>query len=191
MGQQAAGLYARSPFFYYYVMAKIYLNSRTSKIGRKGSVRIGNMALRWCRRQLGINRRKQYTPVWSIRNSSEWNKDMDGEYDPVDNEIIVYWDNCDTVGDLIRTCIHEWTHQLQPILTRYARHPDYHTNPYEIEARQNETLYSPRCWRDIKVKVNKSYGASNSKVKRRRVRSNEKDKTNERRKTKVRSSKGA
>lgn len=172
-------------------MAKVYLNSRTSKIGRKETVRIAEMALRWCRRHLGINKRKQYIPIWSIRKSSETNENINGEYDPVDNEIIVYWDNCDTISDLIRTCIHEWTHQLQPILTRYARYTDYRTNPYEVEACKNETIHTPRCWSDIKAKVNKTYGSSNTKVKGSRSSANEKNKKNERRKAKVCRSKGA
>lgn len=172
-------------------MAKIYLNSRTSKIGRNETVRIAEMALRWCRRHLGINKRKQYKPIWSIRKSSEWTKHTNGEYDPVDNEILVYWDNCDTIGELIRTCIHEWTHQLQPILTRYGKYTDYRTNPYEVEALQFETRYTPVCWQDIKEKVNKSYGSSNTKVKRSRSSSNAKDKKDEGRKAKVRRSRRA
>lgn len=88
-----------------------------------------------------------------------------GEYDAEDNHIYIYWRNCDSVADLVTTCIHEWTHQLQPILTKYKKYEDdYANNPYEVEARYNETLYGARCWAAIKTKVNRY--DSNTKAKR-------------------------
>lgn len=112
------------------------------------------MAMRWCRKYLGINKRRHYQPTWSIRRS-EFNDYTNGEYDAEDNAIFIYWDQCETVHDLIDTAIHEWTHQLQPVLTHYNKYKDYMTNPYEVEARNNERIYGPICWAAIKHKVNK------------------------------------
>lgn len=128
------------------------LNDKIHKLGRKEAVRIANMAIRWCRRELGINKRKRLAPVWYVHCGAGGDN---GEYDASDNEIYIYWNNCETVEDIVATCIHEWTHQLQPILTRYGKYPDYHTNPYEIEAKQNEKKYTAKCWEYIKLKTNK------------------------------------
>lgn len=152
-------------------MAKTYITTRTQKLGRTESVRIANLALRWCRKTLGTNKRKRFEPVWSVLNESHADPFCQGEYDAQDNHIFIYWKNCHAVADIISTCIHEWTHQLQPILTRYGEYyddyvgnPNYMNNPYEIEARNNEALYTVECWGAIKHKVNKH--DSNRKVKR-------------------------
>ena len=53
------------------------------------------------------------------------------------------------------TCIHEWTHQLQPITTKYYKYPgSYSRNPYERQARYREKKYTPILWDAIKNKVN-------------------------------------
>lgn len=136
-------------------MKQIYKSTRLTSIGRKEIVRIANMAFRWCRTNMGVNRRKKYQPAWYIRKSLDETVFDAGEYDAEDNEIFIYWNNCETVDDLIRVIVHEWTHQLQPILTKYDWDLDYHTNPYEIEARANETVYGKQCWTAIKQKINK------------------------------------
>jgi hypothetical protein len=133
----------------------IYLSTPISRLGRQPTVRIANMALRWCERELGVNNRKKYKPVWTIRKGYE--PDLCGEYDDEDNEIHVYWDNCDTVRELIQTCIHEWTHQLQPIRTKYFKYPgSYSRNPYERAARYAEKKHTPACWAHIKKHLNKN-----------------------------------
>jgi hypothetical protein len=138
-------------------MSKVYATTTTSKLGRKESVRIANMALRWCRNTLGVNRRKKYAPVWYIARTPDWDKAVNGYYDPSDNIIVIYWDNCHNVQDIIATCIHEWTHQNQPILTQYSKYSGpYDSNPYEIEATMNETVYGAQCWNVIKAKINKT-----------------------------------
>lgn len=177
-------------------MPKIYLNTKIDKIGRQKAVSIANMALRWCRRTLGTNKRKKHLPKWYIQKSIDLDSDYHyhGEYDPVDNEIYIYWDTFDTVADLISTCIHEWTHQLQPLLTKYDPDADYESNPYELEARQNESLHGPACWDYIKNKLNSKPDGNRDlrtkKAKGSRSSSNEKNKKNEGRKAKMDSSKG-
>jgi hypothetical protein len=132
----------------------IYLSTPIKKVGRVEAVRIANFVLRWCRRELGVNKRKKYYPLWYIVKGEEG---LCGEYDHDENEVYVYWDQCDDVRELISTCIHEWTHQLQPIRTKYFKYPGtYSRNPYERAARRNEEKYTPIVWKLIKPKINKN-----------------------------------
>lgn len=133
----------------------IYLSTRLKALGRAPTVRIANFALRWCKEHIGVNNRKKYLPTWSIRKSLE--PDLCGEYDDTDNEVLIYYDNIDDVRELIATCIHEWTHQKQPITTKYFKYPgSYSRNPYERQARYNEKKYTRPLWDAIKHKVNKT-----------------------------------
>ena len=127
----------------------IYLNTKVQGLGRAPAVSIANMALRWCKRHLGVNKRKKFEPQWYVIKG--YDTDC-GEYDADDNEVWIYWDNCEDVRELIGTCIHEWTHQLQPIRTKYYKYPgSYSRNPYEREARRNEDRYTKQCWSHIKT----------------------------------------
>lgn len=126
----------------------IYLKTTITSLGREEAVRIANIALRWCKRELGVNKRKKYAPVWSIIKG--YDTDV-GEYDADENCVYVYWDNCDSVEELIRTCIHEWTHQNQPIKTKYFKYPgSYSRNPYERAARYAEDKHYKACFNYIK-----------------------------------------
>ena len=122
----------------------IYLSTPLKQLGREPTIRIANMALRWCKRELGVNRRKKYEPVWYVRKA-DW-PDLCGEYDDEANEVLIYYDSIDTVRELLATCIHEWTHQLQPIRTKYFKYPgSYSRNPYERQARYNKQMPEKRC----------------------------------------------
>lgn len=141
----------------------IYLNTPIEKLGRVDAVRIANMVLRWCKKELGVNKRKKFDPIWSIVKGDEG---LCGEYDHYENEVHVYWDQCENVRELIATCIHEWTHQLQPIRTKYFKYPGtYSRNPYERQARRNEDKYTPIVWKQLKHKINKTNGIRNREIK--------------------------
>ena len=105
---------------------------------------------------MGINNRKKYLPTVTYYKSYEEDTDM-GEYRYWDNEIIVYYNNCDSVGDLIRTILHEWQHQLQP-MGKYERVLDevgYEDHPFEKEAEAAELKYKD-VWIHIKPFINKN-----------------------------------
>ena len=137
-------------------MSKIYLKTKLNTLGRAPTVRIANMVFRWCVRNLGVNKRKKWAPAWYVVKSwDDGGGDM-GEYDAYDNEIFIYYDNIPDVRELIRTIIHEWTHQNQPILTKYYKYPGtYSRNPYERAARYAELKWQPVVWRELKHKINK------------------------------------
>lgn len=105
---------------------------------------------------MGINSRKKWDVLVTFYKSLDEDTDM-GEYRYWDNEIIVYYNNCGTVENLIRTIVHEWQHQLQP-MSKYERLLDehgYEEHPFEIEAEAIEEQYYKQVWMDIKPTINK------------------------------------
>jgi hypothetical protein len=135
-------------------MKRIYLNTPISSLSRAEAVRIGHMAITWCKKMLGVNNRK------SLLIETVFSVDMDnpkicGEYDDIENLIFIYYRNCDDVRELLATILHEWQHSLQPLRSKYHKvKGPYCRNPYEIEARKAEALYSA-LWTDVKPKVNR------------------------------------
>ena len=128
-----------------------------SKIeSRALALRVGRMAERWCRSNMGTNRRKKYDVAVTFYKSYEGDLDM-GEYRYWDNEIIIYYNNCGNIKNLIRTVIHEWQHQLQP-MGKYEKVLDeigYEDHPFEKEAEAAEEKYYKQLWMDIKPKLNR------------------------------------
>ena len=129
----------------------------SSELRSRGDVlRIGRQVEKWCRTNMGVNGRKKYQPVITYYKSIEGDNDM-GEYRYWDNEIIVYYNNCRTVSNLIRTIVHEWQHQLQP-MTKYEKiHNEvgYDDHPFEIEADAVERKNYKQVWKHIKPTINK------------------------------------
>jgi len=123
---------------------------------RIDALRIGRQVEKWCRANMGVNKRKKYDPLITYYKSYEDDTDM-GEYRYWDNEIIVYYNNCRTVGNLIRTIVHEWQHQLQP-MTKYEKiHNEvgYERHPFEKEAEAVERKNYKQVWKHIKPTINK------------------------------------
>jgi hypothetical protein len=120
---------------------------------RKDVVRIGRMAETWCRKHMGENNKKQLGILVSYWKG--WDTDM-GEYDPSDHAIFIYYNNIDNVKELLQTIIHEWTHSLQPLTSKWKEYNDiaYSRNPYERQAYASEVLYK-ELWNVIKHKLNK------------------------------------
>lgn len=136
-------------------MTKIYLKTPLQPLGRREIGRIAHMTITWCKKNLGINQRKAYQPIWSLSSHNEGDE-ICGDYDDVENEITIYYKNIDDVRELISTVIHEWTHQLQPCRSKYKKWKgSYRKNPLEVEAYAAETLYTSPCWNEIKGKVNR------------------------------------
>ena len=128
-----------------------------SKIGKRAeALKIGRQAEKWCRTHMGTNNRKKYEPIITYYKSLPEDEDM-GEYRYWDNEIIVYYNNTPTIQDFIRTIIHEWQHQLQP-MSKYEKMHDehgYEEHPLEKEAEAAEEKYYKQMWIDIKPFLNK------------------------------------
>jgi len=129
---------------------------RSKVENRRDALRIGRQAEKWCRTHMGTNNRKKYDVLVTYYKSYEEDEDM-GEYRYWDNEIIVYYNNTPTIQDFIRTIIHEWQHQLQPMGKYEALHNEhgYEEHPLEKDAEAAELKYYKQMWIDIKPKLNK------------------------------------
>jgi hypothetical protein len=126
----------------------------SSKIeDRRDVVRIGRMAETWCRNHMGENNKKKLSLL--VTYWKGWDTDM-GEYDPQDHCIFIYYNNTNTVKELLQTIIHEWTHSLQPLTSKWKEYNkmEYNSNPYEKEAYASEVKYKD-MWQVIKHKLNK------------------------------------
>ena len=104
-----------------------------------------------CITEMGINRRKKKFLTLSVEDTS--GRNTYGEYDPIINEIKIFVDNSNTIFEFISTFIHEYTHYLQPIRTKYYKLLDefgYEKHPHEIQARNNENYLTPIIYEMIK-----------------------------------------
>jgi hypothetical protein len=141
---------------YFYLKQQRMKYTLVSKIPtRKEVLRIGRAAERWCRVNMGINRRKKFDPTITYYKSLPEDGCM-GEYRHWDNEIIVYYNNTPNIKAFIQTIIHEWQHQLQP-MTKYERMLDevgYEKHPLEIDAEAAEQKHYKCLWMAIKPKLN-------------------------------------
>lgn len=129
---------------------------RSELRSRRDVLRIGRQVEKWCRSNMGVNGRKKYDVLVTYYKSVDGDEDM-GEYRYWDNEIIIYYNNCNTVENLIRTIVHEWQHQLQA-MSKYEKIHDelgYEDHPFEKEAEEAEDKYYKQIWIDIKPKINK------------------------------------
>jgi hypothetical protein len=133
---------------------KIYLKTPLKSIGRREIGRIASMTMTWCKKNMGINNRKAYKPIWSLSAVID-DGSIVGDYDHIENEILIYYKNVEDVRELIATCIHEWQHQLQPCRSKYNKFKgSYNKHPMEIEAYNAEKLHLSNCWKGIRDKVN-------------------------------------
>ena len=115
-------------------------------------------AIKWCRENMGVNKRKKDIPKISVRvyfRKDETERFIKGIYYSDENRIIVYHLNCDTIEEVISTVIHEYTHYLQSMKKywEYSLTHDYNTHHYERQARRNETKYTKMCIRKIKREI--------------------------------------
>ena len=128
------------------------LNTNLKKLTHKEMRKIVEKTVKYCEENLGINKRKGKCGI-VVRNQSV-NDDIlkYGEYCPYTHTIRIFKNNCMNVGDLITTTLHEYTHNLQPVKSKYFKMLKvygYENHPMEIEAVENETLCLD-VWKKIK-----------------------------------------
>ena len=129
-------------------MAKKNLDIKTKR-------RYALLATRWCRENMGINKRRKDLPKVSVRINfvkEETERFISGVFYAQQNKIIVYDKNCDSIEDVVSTVIHEYTHYLQSDVKYVELYKKYYykNHPYEKEARKNEELYTHLCIKKIK-----------------------------------------
>jgi hypothetical protein len=64
----------------------------------------------------------------------------------------IYVKNNEYIRDFVQTIIHEYTHTLQPIKTKYNKYRNlpWRDNPYEAEAINNELTLYKDCWKEVR-----------------------------------------
>lgn len=128
---------------------KYSLIQKTETISIDVLVDIGYGVLVWCKENMGVNRRhKKNLKILLTNNESN----VMGLYFPYENQIDIYLGNNKYIRDFVQTIIHEYTHVLQPIKTKYNKSIPRDENPYEIEADENELKYYHACWKEVKKK---------------------------------------
>jgi hypothetical protein len=104
---------------------------------------------------MGVNNRKKMDLTYSFGNEKDG---FYGFYCPAINHIRVSVGECTTVGRLTSTFIHEYTHYLQPVLTKYSSADEkfgYWDNPFEVEARMMEKKLNRYLLSDLRDKMSK------------------------------------
>ena len=130
----------------------IYSKTPTSTLTKKQLKKVLQFCADWCYENMGVNNRKRSDLTYSF------GKEKDGFYGfycPIDNHIHVCLGECKTVGRLTSTFIHEYTHYLQPVRTKYVpalvKH-GYWNNPFEVEARMTEKKFNRYLLSDLRAK---------------------------------------
>jgi hypothetical protein len=130
----------------------IYAKTPTSTLSKKQVKKVLQFCANWCYENMGVNNRKRSDLTYSF------GKDGDGFYGfycPINNHIRVSLNECKTVGRLTSTFIHEYTHYLQPVRTKYIPAlviHGYWNNPFEVEARMVEKKFNPYLLSDLRAK---------------------------------------
>jgi hypothetical protein len=102
---------------------------------------------------MGVNNRKRTGLTYSYGKDEEG---FYGFYCPFANHIRVSTEECTTVGRLTSTFIHEYTHYLQPVRTKYVsalKEHGYWNNPYEVEARMMEKKLNRYLLSDLRANL--------------------------------------
>ena len=115
----------------------------------KRTNRISELALEWCILNLG-NPLKTISPTLTLKEDKRITRTY-GYYQ--DQNIVINLNPVENSSRLISTIIHEYCHYLQSPrisgFTKYWKLNDkfgYDNNPFEIEARQFESLYFNDCY---------------------------------------------
>jgi hypothetical protein len=95
--------------------------------------------------------------VVAPEDEDDFDNNLYGWYLQESHRIYINLNNCRTVKQFIKTFVHEYTHSIQPVKTRYRQYSKvfgYMDNPYEVHARANEIYYEHiwKCYKTIVLK---------------------------------------
>lgn len=103
-----------------------------------------------CEKIMGINKRKRTELKFRLINTPN---QFYGYYDSLANEMFLNLRYANNIKEFIKTFLHEYTHYMQPIRTKYHKLFEewgYKNHPFEIEARKNEIIYFDKTFKIIK-----------------------------------------
>jgi hypothetical protein len=124
----------------------MYSATPLSTLRKKDLRKIGQVCINYCIENLGVNKRKKLPLKLSIKKNPHVDSYF-GEYCPDTNTIVIFYDELITLGEFTSTIVHEYTHHLQPIASKYyklLKEHGYDNHPHEVEARNNEKFYNRR-----------------------------------------------
>ena len=131
----------------------MYSKTPIETLTKKQVKKIVKFCANWCYENMGVNNRKRSGLTYSFGKEEDG---FYGFYCPINNHIRVSLTECKTVGRLTSTFIHEYTHYLQPVRTKYAsalvKH-GYWDNPFEVEARMMEKKLNRYLLSDLRAKM--------------------------------------
>lgn len=134
--------------------SKYYSTTPLSELTKNEIKKVIDFSVEYCVNNLGFNNRKRkQLEIHYCDTNPYFFLEVFGEYDAVNNMMYLYGDTCNTVGKLCSTVIHEYTHFLQPVLTKYKSANDeygYLDNPFEVEARENQNKYNRYLLREMR-----------------------------------------
>ena len=135
-------------------MRKYRLNTKLDSLSLRELRMICKFGIEFCGRELGINNRHSSPISYSILRTNKKVNEL-GEFCPDRNKIIIYRHNIDKLDKFIKVFIHEYTHSIQPIKSKYYKMLDkygYDDHPFEIEADNN----SKKLFKKFLKEFNKS-----------------------------------
>jgi transposase-like protein len=127
----------------------LYLKTPTIDMTTPQIRRVVCETILWCETNIGKKRKRTKLTFKVLTQKS--GEQCFGMYDPTINSIIIHRNMCESVRDVVKVVIHEYTHFLQDLrgYSKVLREVGYRNHPQEIEARGNEKMFS-NCWTDIK-----------------------------------------
>ena len=133
----------------------IRTNTNLRRLTHKEIRKIVELTIQYCQTHLGRNKRRGDCGLIVTDQPPTAPQERYGEYCPEYHIIRLFKNHITNVRCLIETTIHEYTHTLQPCKTNYSKLLDKHgydNHPYEIEARNNESLIN-EVWPTIRKKL--------------------------------------
>jgi len=134
------------------------LLTKTEDLTFSQTTSIAISVIDWCEKNIGVNWRYPRPKITLLGGIIDnMSNTTYGEYCVVDNLISINLERNVYVRCLIKTIIHEYTHYLQPIRTKYqklAKKHGYYDNPLEVEARYNEETRYKDCFKHLKKIIN-------------------------------------
>lgn len=118
-------------------MSKYRLRTPIKNLTTKELRDICKFGISFCGKELGVNNRHMNRLRYSILSKR---KLLLGEYCFETNRIIIYKSSINNLGRFVYVFIHEYTHHLQPIKSKYHKMLykfGYDKHPHEIEADRN------------------------------------------------------
>lgn len=132
----------------------IKINSRLHKLEVDKINSIVENTVLWCQDNFGVNNRRKNPFMVKVDTFSF---DAMGQFNYKTNEITVFTWLHSNPGSLVSTIIHEYTHYLQPIRSKYNKlakiYKHYDKHPMEKEAYKTEKKYFKKCWSEIRNKI--------------------------------------